>query len=248
MALNLGGGFLKDTVVIQSALEARNTGRLMKAPSRTRWDMASTTVNAYYDRNKNGLFIPAAILQPPFFNASFPFARNAGGIGSILGHEMTHGFDDQGRQYDGDGRLHKWWDAHTADAYDERAQCIADQYDTYTVSGGVHVNGQLTLGENIADSGGLKLAYAAAGLNGEERGEGDVNVDQGRKMFFAAFAQNWCGVEKGKSERAGVLSDVHAPRKWRVNGALANFEPFSDTFKCPVGSEMNRVGGRCLLW
>mmetsp|Transcript_16149 Transcript_16149/g.37310 ORF Transcript_16149/g.37310 Transcript_16149/m.37310 type:complete len:768 (-) Transcript_16149:97-2400(-) len=214
--------------------------KLREPVKRRAWTAAgSTDVNAYYSQKVNGLFIPAAVLQEPFFDAKAPSARNAGGIGAILGHEMTHGFDDIGREYDADGNRHPWWTPSVTKNFKERAKCIEDLMSSYEFWGG-HVNGKLVLGESIADSGGLKFAWEA--FVDEQKPE---VVD--KRTFFLALGQTWCSKEQRKGARASLLTDPHPPNKIRVLGMLSQFQPFSDAFKCPVGSKMNPEK-KCSLW
>jgi len=214
--------------------------RLHEDVDRREWSSeGSTDVNAYYSQKVNGLFIPAAVLDPPFFNADFPSARNYGSIGAVLGHEMTHGFDDEGRKFDGLGRRHAWWKESTVTAFDDRAKCIREQFSGYQLHG-KHVNGKLTLGEAIADLGGVKMAHKAWRKGGQRTEAED-------RLFFLAFAQTWCGVERPKAEDQGLF-DAHAPRKWRVRGTLADVPAFAAAYSCPAGSAMNPGSARCSLW
>jgi len=239
--LDLTGGFFADMETIALQRSERSRERVFEKPDRNKWTHAATTVNAYYSRAKNALFIPAGILQAPFFDADFPPARNYGGIGAILGHEMTHGFDDNGRKYDAEGRRLNWWDERTDGRFDRRADCMAKQFSEYTVAGDKHVNGNLTLGENIADSGGLRMAYYAF-LSQQPDAE---NLD--KRAFFLSYAQLWCAVQRDKSEQAHVVGGVHSPKRWRVIGTLSDSAEFADAFKCPAGSPMNPEE-KCVVW
>jgi len=232
--------FLENYVRTEKCKADKERSRLHQEVDRREWQYAgSTDVNAYYSQKVNGLFIPAAVLDPPFFDAGYPSARNYGSIGAVLGHEMTHGFDDQGRKFDALGRRHAWWNDKTVLAFEDRAQCIRDQYGAYTLHG-KPVNGKLTLGEDIADLGGLKMAHRAWG-KAAPRSEAEDRV------FFLAFAQTWCGVERKKAEDKGLF-DSHAPRKWRVRGTLSDMPAFAHAYKCPEGSPMNPGAKRCSLW
>jgi membrane metallo-endopeptidase-like protein 1 len=213
---------------------------IAKAPNRRSWGGNSPLeVNAFYGSDANGLWIPAGILQSPFFDAANSDARNFGSIGSVLGHEMSHGFDDNGRQYDARGELHDWWSQETVDRYKERSSCIADLFSTYTIAGR-KVNGKYTLGEDIADAGGLKFSYQAF-LAKQPRSAME------KRMFFTSFAQTWCSVQRRNSAVSSVLSDTHAPSKFRVLGGLSQFPGFAEAFQCPVGSPM-APEHRCSLW
>jgi len=216
--------------------------KLREKVDRREWHYAGATdVNAYYSQKVNGLFIPAAVIDKPFFSAEYDDARNYGSLGAVLGHEMTHGFDDQGREYDGQGRRHEWWNKGTVDAFNERARCISKQYGSYTMNG-KPVNGELTLGEDIADAGGLKMAHRAWASSGTS-----TRSTLEQRMFFLAYAQTWCGVERKEAENT-LLFDAHAPRKWRVLGTLSDSEGFAKAYNCPAGSIMNRGVERCTLW
>jgi len=213
--------------------------KLPEAPNRRSWGGSTPMdVNAFYGPNNNGLWIPAGILQAPFFDAEYPAARNFGAIGSVLGHEMSHGFDDNGREFDARGNLHDWWDDKTVTQFKERSGCIADVFDKYKIQGRA-VNGKLTLGEDIADSGGLKFAYSAL--------EAEQATPAEKRLFFTSFAQTWCSVTRAKAAKNSVLTDPHAPAKFRVIGGLTQFAPFAEAFQCPAGSPMAPTS-RCHLW
>lgn len=213
----------------------------MQAPVNDNWSHSSTTTNAYYSRNKNALFIPAGILQPPFFSPEFPDCRNYGGIGSVLGHEMTHGFDDNGRKYDATGSRNNWWDPETEREFDARAACLVNQFDVFTVSGGKHVNGNLTLGENIADGGGLHMSYKAFMHRHPTASSWE------KQMFFLSYAQIWCGVQRPKAAQAHVIKGVHSPKRYRVIGTLRDSKEFAEAFQCQAGDAMNPER-KCVVW
>jgi len=232
--------FLENYVKTEKCRVKRELQKLKENVDRREWSTGVTTINAYYSQKVNGLFIPAAVLNKPFFSPSYPSARNYGSIGAVLGHEMTHGFDDQGRKFDATGERRKWWDKETENNFDTRAKCISDQFSGYTLHG-KPVSGELTLGEDIADGGGLKMSYKAW------KGAGKRSPAEER-IFFLSFGQTWCGVERKETEET-MLFDVHAPRKWRVLGTLANNEDFSRAYDCPVGSVLNPgPEKRCKLW
>ena len=192
------------------------------------WDMTPQTVNAYYDPTLNQITLPAGILQPPFFDANADPAVNYAETGATtIGHEMGHGFDDQGRQYDARGRLRDWWTPATAKLYTVQADRLAAQFDTYEPIPGTHIKGRLTLGENLADLGGLETAYAAYRRYVARHGEPPVlNGYTGDQRFFLAFAQAWQGKSREGAERAQLLSNPHSPDKYRVNGIVRNFDPW----------------------
>uniref|UniRef100_A0A674MCZ6 endothelin-converting enzyme 1 n=1 Tax=Takifugu rubripes TaxID=31033 RepID=A0A674MCZ6_TAKRU len=223
--------------------------QLRKPPNKDQWSMTPPTVNAYYMPTKNGIVFPAGILQAPFYAHDHPKALNFGGIGVVMGHELTHAFDDQGREYDKEGNLRPWWQNSSVEAFRERTECMVDQYSQYLVNT-EHVNGKQTLGENIADNGGLKAAYHAyqswVWKNGEEKRLPAINLTNDQ-LFFVGFAQVWCSVRTPESAHEGLVTDAHSPPRYRVIGTLANFPEFSQHFHCPVGTPMN-TGKRCEVW
>uniref|UniRef100_A0A671RP32 endothelin-converting enzyme 1 n=1 Tax=Sinocyclocheilus anshuiensis TaxID=1608454 RepID=A0A671RP32_9TELE len=215
--------------------------QLRKPPNRDQWSMTPPTVNAYYMPTKNGIVFPAGILQAPFYAQHHPKALNFGGIGVVMGHELTHAFDDQGREYDKDGNLRPWWQNSSVDAFKNRTECMIDQYTQYTING-EHINGKQTLGENIADNGGLKAAYhvgyaSAFALFGKT------------KLYICDPGQQnvWCSVRTPESAHEGLMTDPHSPPKYRVIGTLSNSPDFAEHFQCPLGSPMNS-GHRCEVW
>uniref|UniRef100_A0A4W4HM99 endothelin-converting enzyme 1 n=1 Tax=Electrophorus electricus TaxID=8005 RepID=A0A4W4HM99_ELEEL len=220
--------------------------QLRKPPNKDQWSMTPPTVNAYYMPTKNGIVFPAGILQAPFYARDHPKALNFGGIGVVMGHELTHAFDDQGREYDKDGNLRPWWQNSSVDAFKNRTECMVDQYTQYTING-EHINGKQTLGENIADNGGLKAAYHAyrswVKTNGEEKRLPALNLTNDQ-LFFVGFAQVWCSVRTPESAHEGLMTDPHSPPKYRVIGTLSNSPDFAEHFQCPLGSPMNS-GHRC---
>ncbi|KAM6443868.1 endothelin-converting enzyme 2 isoform 2-T2 [Liasis olivaceus] len=223
--------------------------QLRKPPNRDQWSMTPQTVNAYYLPTKNGIVFPAGILQAPFYAHNHPKALNFGGIGVVMGHELTHAFDDQGREYDKEGNLRPWWQNSSLEAFKNRTECMAEQYSKYVVNE-EHVNGKQTLGENIADNGGLKAAYNAykAWLrkNGEEKRLPSVGLTS-HQLFFLGFAQVWCSVRTPESSHEGLMTDPHSPDKFRVIGTLSNSRDFLEHFECPIGSFMN-PGKHCEVW
>uniref|UniRef100_A0A8C4D919 endothelin-converting enzyme 1 n=1 Tax=Dicentrarchus labrax TaxID=13489 RepID=A0A8C4D919_DICLA len=220
--------------------------QLRKTPNKDQWSMTPPTVNAYYMPTKNGIVFPAGILQAPFYAHDHPKALNFGGIGVVMGHELTHAFDDQGREYDKEGNLRPWWQNSSVEAFRQRTECMVDQYSRYLVNG-EHVNGKQTLGENIADNGGLKAAYHAyrswVQKSGEEKRLPAVNLTNDQ-LFFVGFAQVWCSVRTPESAHEGLVTDPHSPPRYRVIGTLANSPDFSRHFNCPEGTPMN-TGKRC---
>ena len=214
----------------------------------SKWYMTPPTVNAYYNPLNNEIVFPAGILQPPFFSASFPTAMNYGGMGMIMGHEVTHGFDDEGRKFAADGSLKEWWAEEVSTAFEERAQCVNDLYSTYEVQPGLTVNGSLTLGENIADLGGIRLAHsaytswvAAGGTDPEVAGF------EGEQLLFVAYAQGWCTMTTPEMQKMRIETDTHSPPAFRVNGPLSQLPAFGEAWHCPIGSPM-RPEEVCEVW
>jgi endothelin-converting enzyme/putative endopeptidase len=213
--------------------------RLGKPVDRGLWGMTPQTVNAYYDPTMNQVTFPAAILQPPFFDAAADPAVNYGETGATIGHEMGHGFDDEGRQFDAKGRLRDWWTKASADSYTARAQNLVKQYNAYEPIPGVHINGQLTLGENLADLGGLEVAYAAYRRYVARHGEPPV-IDgfTGDQRFFIAYAQSWQGKRREGAVRAQLLADPHSPEAYRVNGIVRNVDAWYAAFDVKPGDAL----------
>ncbi|MEI6106406.1 MAG: M13 family metallopeptidase [Opitutae bacterium] len=218
--------------------DKRNIAKLGQPVDRAEWYMSPPTVNAYFDPTANNINFPAGILQPPFFDFTLDDAVNYGGIGAVIGHEITHGFDDQGRHYDGDGNLAEWWTEADATEFKARAQKVVDQYSGYEVLPGLHVNGELTLGENIADLGGITLAYEALerSLAGKERKLIDGFTPEQR--FFLSWAQVWRTNMRENALRQLVATNPHAPGQVRAFGPLVNFQPFYDAFGIKAGDTM----------
>jgi putative endopeptidase len=213
--------------------------RLGKPVDRGLWGMTPQTVNAYYDPTMNQVTFPAAILQPPFFDAAADPAVNYGETGATIGHEMGHGFDDEGRQFDAQGRLRDWWTKASADRYTVHAKALVSQYNTYEPIPGVHINGQLTLGENLADLGGLEVAYAAYRRYVARHGEPPV-IDgfTGDQRFFIAYAQSWQGKRREGAVRAQLLADPHSPEAYRVNGIVRNLDAWYAAFDVKPGDKL----------
>jgi putative endopeptidase len=236
-------------VLVSRAYELqRDLNKIGKPVDRGEWDMTPPTVNAYYDPQKNQMVFPAGILQLPFFSVTSATASNMGGIGMVVGHELTHGFDDEGSKFDAQGNLANWWSPGVGGKFDAKGKCIADQYSAYSPLPGVQVNGNLTLGENIADNGGVRLsfqAYRAMRENVPERisAEG-FNEDQ---QFFLAFGQAWCTNSRDEVTRLRVKIDPHSPPMFRVNGPLSNLPEFGDAFSCRIDTPM-RPSKICKVW
>jgi putative endopeptidase len=223
----------------------RNLERIGKPVDRTEWNMTPPTVNAYYQPTNNDINFPAGILQPPFYGASRDEAVNYGAIGAVVGHELTHGFDDQGRQFDGDGNLKDWWSPADATAFKERADCIVDEYSGFEATPDVHLNGRLTLGENSADNGGIRLAYMAMMDDLASKVKVDGYTPQQR--FFLGYAQIWCGNATEQALRLQAQTNPHSPGKYRVDGVVSNMPEFGEAFGCSLGQPMRKANG-CRVW
>jgi putative endopeptidase len=226
----------------------RDLRKIGKPLDKRDWGMTPPTVNAYYDPQYNTMVFPAGILQPPFFDAKAAVAVNLGGIGMVMGHELTHGFDDQGAQFDAAGNLANWWTPAVGTRFAARTQCVVDQYTRYEAVPGTHVNGALTNGENIADIGGLKLAFAAyrtlrAGAK-DPQIAGGFDEDQ---LFFLGFAQGWCTKAHPEYTRMLAQSNEHSPEQWRVNGTLSDTPEFAAAFRCKAGAKMHPANA-CTVW
>jgi putative endopeptidase len=204
------------------------------------WTMTTPTVNAFYSSSFNSINFPAGILQPPFFDPSWDDALNYGGIGAVIGHEMTHGFDDRGRQFDADGNLRDWWTPTDAGHYRERADRVATQFDGYVAVDTMHVNGRLTLGENIADLGGLAVAYAAFEKATAGRSHARIDGLTPEQRFFLSWARVWRTLETPEDLRSLASSNPHSPPHWRIVGPLSNLDEFAKAFGCAGGDAMVR--------
>ncbi|HLV60738.1 MAG TPA: M13 family metallopeptidase [Fredinandcohnia sp.] len=224
----------------------RDLAKIGKPVDPNEWFMTPHTVNAYYYSLRNEMVFPAGILQPPFFAAGAPEAANAGAIGMVMGHELTHGFDDRGRQFDAHGNLRSWWSEASSKAFEEKAACVVEQYEQYMV-GDLHVNGRLTLGENIADIGGLKLAWMAFQKSRAGREDRVVHGFTEAQQFFLSYAQSWCANVREEFARMRVLTDTHSPPRYRVNGVVSNLPSFQEAFACEPGQPMAPVQ-RCEVW
>ncbi len=235
-----------------SAFEvARELKKIGKPVDRNEWGMTPPTVNAYYNPNMNEIVFPAGILQPPFFNAKADDAINYGGIGAVIAHEISHGFDDQGRQFDATGNLRDWWTPESAAKYKERADKIVKQYAEYEPLPGLHINGELTLGENIADDGGVKLAFAALQKALAKKGGTPEKIDgfTPEQRFFLGWAQVWRANIRDEALKLRLNTDSHSPTKYRCNGPLSNTPEFQKAFNLPDGSPMVRPAEkRVSIW
>ena len=210
----------------------------------------ATAVNAYYQPTMNEFVLPAGILQAPFFfSLDYPVAMNLGGAGNVVGHELVHGFDDEGSQYDGSGKLHEWWPPSVREAFDQRAQCVSELYSSFEVLPGVYINGNLTNGENIADIGGMHSTYTAYQQWIKKNGPEPVAVPPltNEQLFFVTYALTWCEVDTPEYIRQMVQSNPHSPAIARVNVPLSQLPQFAQTFKCAPNTPMN-PSTRCNIW
>ena len=225
----------------------RQLAKIGKPVDRGEWGMTPPTVNAYYDPQMNDINFPAGVLQPPAFDPASDAAPNYGDTGGTIGHELTHGFDDEGRQFDAQGNLRDWWTAEDGKEFIKRASCISDQYSTYTIIDDIKINGKLTLGEDTADLGGLILAYMA--WKEDTKGQNlqsldDLTPDQ---RFFVGYGQSWCGETRDETKRLRATVDPHSPEKYRTNGVVSNMPEFQKAFHCKAGSPMVNQN-RCRVW
>jgi putative endopeptidase len=223
--------------------------KIGKPPGKDEWIMTPATANAYYEGTQNKIVFPAGFLQPPFFDRGLDDAVNFGGIGVVIGHELTHGFDDQGRQYDAKGNLRDWWAPQDAQEFTKRTDCIAEEYGAFPV-GDLKLNGKLTLGENTADNGGARIALMAlhdlmASTNQDPNKKIDgYTADQ---RFFLAFARDWCSNSSPQSDRMHLMMDPHSPGRWRTNGVVQNMPEFQKAFGCKTGDPMVKENA-CRVW
>jgi endothelin-converting enzyme/putative endopeptidase len=227
--------------------ERRGIDKIGELVDKTEWRMTAPTVNAYYSPLENNINFPAGILQPPLFDPNMDDAVNLGGIGGVIGHELTHGFDDQGRLFDPAGNFRDWWTPEDAREFQKRAECFIGQYSGYKVAGDAPVNGKLTLGENIADAGGVRVAFHAlmSMLDGKPRDKIDGFTPEQR--FFLGWAQGWCQNITDEGARLRVATDPHAPGEYRVNGVFANLPEFHNAYGCRQGEAMVRANA-CRVW
>lgn len=226
----------------------RNFEDLGKPRDKTRWGFSPPTVNASYNPLDNVITFPAGILQPPFFNFEADDAINYGAIGGVIGHEITHGFDDSGSRFDADGNLKMWWTSVDREKFEQRAACVVDQFNGYEVQPGLFINGKLTLGENIGDFAGLTVAYDAymRSLQGKKK-LGKIDGFTPEQRFFLGWAQVWAGKYTPEAERTQVKGNPHSLPRWRVNGPLSNMPQFASAFGCKTGQTMVRTNA-CSIW
>jgi putative endopeptidase len=237
----------------QRAVEFENRRELAKIGQpvdRGEWGMSPPTINAYYNPSMNDINFPAGILEAPFYDPHATDAENYGHIGGIVGHELTHGFDDQGRQFDANGNLSDWWTPEDAKKFEEKTDCEVKEYDSFVAVADVKLNGKLTLGENTADNGGLRLAYIAFLADAKRKSIDLTSKQDGYtplQQFFVGFGQNWCGSTRPEQLRLQVQTDPHSPQRFRANGVVQNMAEFGQAFGCKPGQPMMPVNA-CRVW
>ena len=226
----------------------RQLNKIGQPVDRGEWSMSPPTVNAYYSSTHNDINFPAGILQPHFFSVTADDSANYGGIGTTIGHEMTHGFDDKGREFDKNGNLNDWWTKDDAKNFESRVQCLSDQAGAFVAVDDVKQNGQLTLGENTADNGGVHIAYAAYKARSAGQPETKIAGYTPDQRFFLTYAQNWCTNMTPEAARLQALTNPHPMPEFRVNGVVSNMAEFAEAFNCPAEAMMNRGEKACRVW
>ncbi|HEV3316612.1 MAG TPA: M13 family metallopeptidase [Candidatus Angelobacter sp.] len=249
--LNIVRNDLPGNLERASEFEAhRQLMKIGKPVDKAEWDITPPTVNAFYNPAHNEIVFPAGILQPPFFDKTMDDAVNFGGIGLVIGHELTHGFDDEGRQFDPQGNLRDWWTPKDAQEFEKRAGCVADEYSSFTSVDDLKLNGRLTLGENTADNGGARIALMALHeLMAQTKQSTDKKIDgySADQRYFLGFARAWCENITPELLRLGVRTDPHSPGRWRVNGVVQNMPEFQSAFGCKAGQPMVSQNA-CRVW
>ncbi|XP_053546318.1 membrane metallo-endopeptidase-like 1 [Bombina bombina] len=244
--------YFENILEILRAGAQKSLKKLREPVDQDAWIIGAAVADAFYSPNRNQIVFPAGILQPPFFSKHQPQALNFGGIGMVIGHEITHGFDDNGRNFDKDGNMFDWWSNFSAMHFKDQSSCMVYQYGNYTwdLAGGQNVSGIITLGENIADNGGVRQAYKAylkwVQRHGKEPKLPGLDLTY-KQLFFLNFAQVWCGSYRPEYARHSIKTDVHSPFKYRVMGSLQNFDAFAEEFNCKKGTKMNPLE-KCRVW
>jgi putative endopeptidase len=221
--------------------------KIGKPVDRKEWDMTPPTVNADYDPQRNDINFPAGVLQPPLFSALSDAAPNYGDTGATMGHELTHAFDDEGSQFDAQGNLRNWWTDADRKEFEQRAQCVVDQYSGYTIIDDIKINGKLTNGEDLADLGGTLLAYLAWKQDTKNQKLEPLDGLTPEQRFFVAYGQSWCTNERDENKRLRATVDPHSPEKYRANGVVSNMKEFREAFHCRPGQPMVRENA-CRVW
>lgn len=243
------GSWYANTERAREFSSRRDLAKIGKPVDRMEWRMTTPTVNASYNSQRNEITFPAGILQPPFFDNALDDGPNYGGVGAVIGHEISHGFDDSGRQFDGNGNLKDWWSAESAKEFVRRASCVENQFSSYVSVDDLHVNGKLTLGENIGDLGGLKISHAAFQKAQKGKKGASIGGFTPEQRFFLGWAQVWCSTQRPEEARLRVATDPHAPERFRVTGPLSNMPDFAKAFDCQEGAPMVRPAADvCAVW
>jgi putative endopeptidase len=226
----------------------RQMAKIGKPVDKTEWLMTPPTVNAYYNPLENNINFPAGILQPPFFMKAADEALNLGAAGAVVGHELTHGFDDQGRRFDAQGNMREWWTPVDGKSFEERAACFDKQYSSYTAVDDVKLNGKLTLGENVADNGGLRLAWMALMERMKTNALGTIDGFTPQQRFFVGWAQMWCENKSPEFARLHAQTNPHSPGQYRTNGVVVNMPEFAQAFSCSPTAKMVAQQPICRVW
>jgi putative endopeptidase len=227
----------------------RNIAKIGKPVDHSEWEISPPTVDAYYDPQMNDINFPAGVLQPPLYDAKLDDAPNYGDTGGTIGHELTHGFDDEGSQFDAAGNLRNWWTKEDRERFDARTKCVRDQYSGYVVVDDVHINGALTLGEDVADLGGEILAYVAWKFVTKDKQLQPIDGLTPEQRFFIGFAQWDCANERPEDLRLRAQTDPHSPAQYRINGVAVNMPEFAQAFACKQGQPMTKPPEKvCRVW
>jgi len=227
----------------------RDINKIGKPVDHGEWDISAPTVDAYYNPQMNDINFPAGVLQPPLYDAKMDDAPNYGDTGGTIGHELTHGFDDEGSQFDAHGNLKDWWTKDDREKFDARTKCVDDQYSEYIATDDVHLNGKLTLGENVADLGGEILAYIAWKDATKDKNLQPIDGLTPEQRFFVGFAQWDCANERPEDLRMRAMTDPHSPAVYRINGVVVNMPEFASAFSCKAGQPMVRSADKvCKVW
>jgi endothelin-converting enzyme/putative endopeptidase len=251
-SLKVERGDLMGNILRANEFETRRRiAKISKPLDRKEWNMTPPTVNAYYSGSYNEIVFPAGILQPPFFDKTMDDAVNMGGIGVVIGHELTHGFDDQGRKFDPQGNLRDWWTEQDGKEFEKRASCVADEYSNFVAVDDLKLNGRLTLGENTADNGGARIALMALRemIAADKSGKAGEKIDgyTPEQRFFLGFGRVWCEKRRPELARMLVNTDPHSPGRYRVNGVVQNMPEFQQAWGCKAGQAMVRENA-CRVW
>ncbi len=241
------GDFLGDVDRAVAFESRRDLDKIGKPVDRTEWGISPPTVNAYYDPQMNDINFPAGVLQPPLFDPKMDDAPNYGNTGATIGHELTHGFDDEGRQFDAKGNLHDWWTKTDAAEFQQAGRLRLDEYSQFTVVDDIKINGKLTVGEDVADLGGTLLAYIAWKAANKGKALPPIDGFTPDQRFFIGMAQWACGNERPENLRANAITDPHSPNEYRINGVVSNMPEFQTAFSCKLGQPMVREKA-CKVW